>query len=50
MGLDRRRGDLAVDPRHGHLTATFPQLRGRGTIDAGLQEFLRALGAGKRTS
>lgn len=29
--------------RHGYLTATLPQLRERGTIDAGLREFLRAL-------
>ncbi|TWP46090.1 CpaF family protein [Lentzea tibetensis] len=29
--------------RHGYLTATLPQLRERGTIDAGLGEFLRAL-------
>lgn len=29
--------------RHGYLTATLPQLRERGTIDDGLQEFLRAL-------
>jgi Flp pilus assembly CpaF family ATPase len=29
--------------RHGYLTATLPQLRERGTIDAGLREFLRTL-------
>ncbi|WP_371927742.1 CpaF family protein [Lentzea sp. HUAS12] len=29
--------------RHGYLTATLPQLRERGTIDAGLREFLAAL-------
>jgi pilus assembly protein CpaF len=29
--------------RHGYLTVTLPELRERGTIDAGLQEFLRAL-------
>ncbi|MCP3800699.1 Flp pilus assembly complex ATPase component TadA [Allokutzneria sp. A3M-2-11 16] len=29
--------------RHGYLTATLPQLRERGTVDAGLAEFLRAL-------
>jgi pilus assembly protein CpaF len=29
--------------RHGYLTVTLPELRARGTIDAGLQEFLRAL-------
>lgn len=29
--------------RHGYLTVTLPDLRARGTIDAGLQEFLRAL-------
>ncbi|MFI7676420.1 CpaF family protein [Actinophytocola sp. NPDC049390] len=34
--------------RHGYLTATLPQLRERGTIDAGLQEFLRALVRAKK--
>jgi Flp pilus assembly CpaF family ATPase len=29
--------------RHGYLTVTLPELRARGTIDAGLEEFLRAL-------
>jgi pilus assembly protein CpaF len=29
--------------RHGYLTVTLPELRLKGTIDAGLQEFLRAL-------
>lgn len=29
--------------RHGYLTVTLPELCARGTIDAGLQEFLRAL-------
>ena len=29
--------------RHGYLTVTLPELRSRGTVDAGLQEFLRAL-------
>ncbi|WP_086820238.1 CpaF family protein [Allokutzneria sp. NRRL B-24872] len=29
--------------RHGYLTVTLPQLRERGTLDAGLTEFLRAL-------
>jgi pilus assembly protein CpaF len=29
--------------RHGYLTVTLPELRARGTIDTGLQEFLRAL-------
>jgi pilus assembly protein CpaF len=29
--------------RHGYLTVTLPELRARGTIDAGLQEFLRTL-------
>jgi pilus assembly protein CpaF len=29
--------------RHGYLTVTLPELRARGTVDAGLQEFLRAL-------
>ncbi|MEV6603500.1 ATPase, T2SS/T4P/T4SS family [Kutzneria sp. NPDC051319] len=29
--------------RHGYLTVTLPELRSKGTIDAGLQEFLRAL-------
>lgn len=29
--------------RHGYLTVTLPELRAKGTIDAGLQEFLRAL-------
>ncbi|HEX9335981.1 MAG TPA: ATPase, T2SS/T4P/T4SS family [Pseudonocardiaceae bacterium] len=34
--------------RHGYLTVTLPELRGRGTLDAGLQEFLRALVKGRR--
>ncbi len=34
--------------RHGYLTVTLPQLRERGTIDAGLQEFLRALVRAKK--
>lgn len=29
--------------RHGYLTARLPQLRQRGTIDPGLEQFLRAL-------
>ena len=29
--------------RHGYLTVTLPELRVRGTVDAGLREFLRAL-------
>ncbi|MFI6098183.1 CpaF family protein [Lentzea sp. NPDC051213] len=29
--------------RHGYLTVTLPELRSRGTLDAGLVEFLRAL-------
>lgn len=29
--------------RHGYLTVTLPELRDRGTIDSGVQEFLRAL-------
>jgi Flp pilus assembly CpaF family ATPase len=34
--------------RHGYLTVTLPELRSRGTIDAGLQEFLRALVRAKK--
>ncbi|MEV6602775.1 ATPase, T2SS/T4P/T4SS family [Kutzneria sp. NPDC051319] len=34
--------------RHGYLTVTLPELRARGTIDAGLQEFLRALVRAKK--
>jgi Flp pilus assembly CpaF family ATPase len=29
--------------RHGYLTVTLSELRARGTVDAGLEEFLRAL-------
>jgi Flp pilus assembly CpaF family ATPase len=29
--------------RHGYLTATLRQLRGAGTVDPGLEQFLRAL-------
>ncbi|TCO62920.1 hypothetical protein [Actinocrispum wychmicini] len=29
--------------RHGYLTVTLPELRARGTIDPGLEQFLRAL-------
>ncbi|MFD2415376.1 CpaF family protein [Amycolatopsis pigmentata] len=29
--------------RHGYLTVTLPQLRARGTLDPGLEQFLRAL-------
>jgi pilus assembly protein CpaF len=29
--------------RHGYLTVTLPQLREQGTLDAGVQEFLRCL-------
>jgi Type II/IV secretion system protein len=29
--------------RHGYLTATLRQLRGAGTVDSGLVQFLRAL-------
>ena len=34
--------------RHGYLTVTLPELGARGTIDAGLQEFLRALVRAKK--
>ncbi|MFB9303737.1 CpaF family protein [Kibdelosporangium philippinense] len=34
--------------RHGYLTATLCQLRKRGTLDAGLEEFLRALVRAKK--
>ncbi|MCU1680228.1 MAG: Type secretion system hydrolase TadA/VirB11/CpaF, TadA subfamily [Amycolatopsis sp.] len=34
--------------RHGYLTVTLAELRARGTIDAGLQEFLRALVRAKK--
>jgi len=29
--------------RHGYLTVTLPQLRARGTLDPGLEQFLRAM-------
>jgi Flp pilus assembly CpaF family ATPase len=29
--------------RHGYLTVTLPQLRARGTLDLGLEQFLRAM-------
>ncbi|ONI71148.1 type II secretion system protein E [Actinosynnema sp. ALI-1.44] len=34
--------------RHGYLTVTLPQLRARGTIDPGLEAFLRALVRAKK--
>lgn len=43
MGLTADGATSLSIRRHGYLTATLPQLRERGTIDAGLREFLRAL-------
>jgi pilus assembly protein CpaF len=34
--------------RHGYLTVTLPELRTRGTIDPGLEQFLRALVRAKK--
>jgi pilus assembly protein CpaF len=36
--------------RHGYLTVTLPELLARGTIDAGLQEFLRAMVRGRKNT
>lgn len=35
--------------RHGYLTVTLPQLRARGTLDPGLEQFLRALVRARKT-
>ncbi|WP_394617376.1 CpaF family protein [Lentzea sp. JNUCC 0626] len=43
MGLTQNGVTSLSIRRHGYLTATLPELRERGTIDAGLREFLRAL-------
>jgi Flp pilus assembly CpaF family ATPase len=43
MGLTAGGATALSIRRHGFLTATLPQLRARGTIDPGLEQFLRAL-------